>query len=72
MAIKQQDRTVLHSMEKYHHQTLDNMKAEEKHLLEKFENCANEITRLTECERFIDEFGIYMKLTLELLKTQNQ
>lgn len=58
----------LQSMENYHSQLLDSLTAEQKHLLEEYENCASEITSKTECEIFIDGYRLGMRFVLELFE----
>ena len=66
--VSEEKQKVLQKMEDYRNQLLDSLTAEQKHLLEEYENCASEITSKTECEIFIDGFQLGMRLALELLE----
>lgn len=66
--VSEEKQKALQKMEDYHDRLLDSLTAEQKHLLEEYENCASEITSKTECEIFIDGFQLGMRLALELLE----
>ena len=66
--VSEEKQKVLQKMEDYRNQLLDSLTAEQKHLLEEYENCASEITSKTECKIFIDGFQLGMRLALELLE----
>ena len=67
--ISEEKQKVLQSMEDCRNQLLDSMTPEQKHQLEEYESCTDEITSQTECEIFIDGFRLGMRLALELLET---
>ena len=67
--VSEEKQKVLQKMEDYRDRLLDSLTAEQKHLLEEYENYASEITSKTECEIFIDGFQLGMRLALELLET---
>lgn len=66
--VSEEKQKVLQKMEDYRNQLLDRLTGEQKQLLEEYESCASEITSQTECEIFIDEFRLGVRLALELLE----
>ena len=66
--VSEEKQKVHQKMEDYRNQLLDRLTGEQKQLLEEYESCASEITSQTECEIFIDEFRLGVRLALELLE----
>ena len=66
--VSEEKQKVLQKMEDYRDRLLDSLSAEQKHLLEEYENCASEITSKTECEIFIDGYRLGMRFVLELFE----
>ena len=66
--LSEEKQKVLQSIENYHSQLLESLTVEQKHLLEEYESCANEITSQTECEIFIDGFRLGFHFACEFIK----